>query len=158
MGDKDWLRGPHIIATAKHFLGDGGTYGGKDQGDTRISEAGLINTFSAPYIPALDAGVQSVMVSFSSWNGTKMHGNQSLLTGVMKQRWGFDGFLVGDWNGHAQVMAAPPPIAFRRPRPALTCIWRQTVGRRFGKAHWPMRAMGRCPWRGSMMRYGAFCA
>jgi beta-glucosidase len=43
------------------------------------------------------------MVSFSSWNGTKMHGNQSLLTGVMKQRWGFDGFLVGDWNGHAQV-------------------------------------------------------
>jgi beta-glucosidase len=103
IGDKDWLRGPHIIATAKHFLGDGGTYGGKDQGDTRISEAGLIKTFSAPYIPALDAGVQSVMVSFSSWNGTKMHGNQSLLTGVMKQRWGFDGFLVGDWNGHAQV-------------------------------------------------------
>lgn len=103
IGDKDWLRGPHIIATAKHFLGDGGTYGGKDQGDTRISEAGLINTFSAPYIPALNAGVQSVMVSFSSWNGTKMHGNQSLLTGVMKQRWGFDGFLVGDWNGHAQV-------------------------------------------------------
>lgn len=103
LGDKDWLRGPHIIATAKHFLGDGGTYGGKDQGDTRISEAGLRDIFSAPYLPALDAGVQSVMVSFSSWNGAKMHGNQSLLTGVMKQRWGFDGFLVGDWNGHAQV-------------------------------------------------------
>lgn len=103
IGDKDWLRGPHIIATAKHFLGDGGTRNGKDQGDTEIGEAGLRDLFSPPYLPALDAGVQSVMVSFSGWNGAKMHGNKSLLTGVVKQRWNFDGFLVGDWNGHGQV-------------------------------------------------------
>lgn len=103
IGDKDWLRGPHIIATAKHFLGDGGTRHGKDQGDAEIGEAGLRDLFSPPYLPALDAGVQSVMVSFSSWNGAKMHGNKSLLTGVVKERWGFDGFLVGDWNGHGQV-------------------------------------------------------
>ena len=103
IGDKDWLRGPHIIATAKHFLGDGGTYGGKDQGDAQMPEARLRDLFSRPYLPALDAGVQSVMVSFSSWNGVKMHGNRSLLTGVMKERWNFDGFLVGDWNGHGQV-------------------------------------------------------
>ncbi|AJA08499.1 beta-glucosidase [Sphingopyxis fribergensis] len=103
MGDKDWLRGPHIIATAKHFLGDGGTYGGKDQGEAQMPEAQLRDLFSPPYLPALDAGVQSVMVSFSSWNGVKMHGNRSLLTGVMKERWNFDGFLVGDWNGHGQV-------------------------------------------------------
>lgn len=103
VGDKDWLRGPHIIATAKHFLGDGGTRYGKDQGDTQIDEAGLRDLFSPPYLPALDAGVQSVMVSFSSWNGAKMHGNRSLLTGVVKDRWNFDGFLVGDWNGHGQV-------------------------------------------------------
>lgn len=103
IGDKDWLRGPHIIATAKHFLGDGGTRHGKDQGDTEIDEAGLRDLFSPPYLPALDAGVQSVMVSFSGWNGAKMHGNKSLLTGVVKERWNFDGFLVGDWNGHGQV-------------------------------------------------------
>ncbi|MEP6784584.1 MAG: exo 1,3/1,4-beta-D-glucan glucohydrolase [Sphingomonadales bacterium] len=103
IGDKDWLRGPHIIATAKHFLGDGGTSGGKDQGDAQMSEARLRDLFSPPYLPALDAGVQSVMVSFSSWNGAKMHGNHSLLTGVVKDRWNFDGFLVGDWNGHGQV-------------------------------------------------------
>lgn len=103
IGDKDWLRGPHIIATAKHFLGDGGTHGGKDQGDAEMPEAQLRDLFSPPYLPALDAGVQSVMVSFSSWNGVKMHGNRSLLTGVMKERWNFDGFLVGDWNGHGQV-------------------------------------------------------
>lgn len=103
IGDKDWLRGPHIIATAKHFLGDGGTRHGKDQGETEIDEAGLRDLFSPPYLPALDAGVQSVMVSFSGWNGAKMHGNKSLLTGVVKERWNFDGFLVGDWNGHGQV-------------------------------------------------------
>lgn len=103
IGDKDWLRGPHIIATAKHFLGDGGTTGGKDQGDTRIAESGLRDLFSPPYLPAIKAGVQSIMVSFSGWNGAKMHGNKSLLNGVVKQRWNFDGFLVGDWNGHGQV-------------------------------------------------------
>ncbi|MEZ0495023.1 exo 1,3/1,4-beta-D-glucan glucohydrolase [Sphingomonas sp. IW22] len=103
VGDRDWLRGPHIIATAKHFLGDGGTAGGKDQGDARIDEAGLRTLFGAPYIPAIEAGVQSIMVSFSSWNGEKMHGNKSLLRGVIKDRWGFDGLLVGDWNAHGQV-------------------------------------------------------
>ncbi|CDO36053.1 exo 1,3/1,4-beta-D-glucan glucohydrolase [Novosphingobium sp. KN65.2] len=103
LGDKDWLRGPHIVATAKHFLGDGGTSGGKDQGDTQMSEARLRDLFSPPYIPALNAGVQSIMVSFSSWNGTKMHGNRSMMTDLIKDRWNFDGFLVGDWNGHGQV-------------------------------------------------------
>lgn len=103
VGDKDWLRGAHVIATAKHFLGDGGTTDGRDQGDTRIAETGLRDLFGAPYVPALEAGAQSVMASFSGWNGAKMHGNRSLLTGVLKQRWGFDGFVVGDWNGHGQV-------------------------------------------------------
>ncbi len=103
LGDDDWLRGPHIVATAKHFLGDGGTAGGKDQGDARIDEDSLRDLFSPPYLPAIEAGVQSIMVSFSSWNGTKMHGNKSLLSGVVKERWNFTGFLVGDWNGHGQV-------------------------------------------------------
>jgi beta-glucosidase len=108
VGTPDWLRGPHIIATAKHFVGDGGTEGGKDQGDARIDEARLRDLFAAPYVPAIEAGVQSIMVSFSSWNGVKMHGNASLLRGVVKDRWGFDGLLVGDWNGHGQVPGCTP--------------------------------------------------
>jgi beta-glucosidase len=103
LGSSDWLRGPHVIATAKHFLGDGGTVGGKDQGDARYDEATLQRLFAAPYVPAIEAGVQSIMASFSSWNGTKIHGDRSLLTGVLKERWNFDGFVVGDWNAHGQI-------------------------------------------------------
>jgi beta-glucosidase len=103
IGAKDWLKDSHVIATAKHFLGDGGTKNGKDQGDAQLPEAQLRNLFAPPYEAAIKAGVQSVMASFSSWNGRKMTGNDSLLTGVIKRRWGFDGFIVGDWNAHAQV-------------------------------------------------------
>ena len=103
VGDRDWLRGAHVVATAKHFLGDGGTHGGRDQGDTQLPEAQLRDLFAPPYEAAIKAGVQSIMASFSGWNGRKMTGNDSLLTGVIKERWGFDGFLVGDWNAHAQV-------------------------------------------------------
>lgn len=103
IGDRDWLKGPYVIATAKHFLGDGGTKGGKDQGDAVMSEGSLRDLFAPPYYAALKAGAQSVMASFSSWNGAKMTGNRSLLTGVLKERMGFDGFIVGDWNAHGQV-------------------------------------------------------
>ncbi|SEH16251.1 exo-1,4-beta-glucosidase [Sphingopyxis sp. YR583] len=107
-GDPDWLRGPHIIATAKHFLADGGTADGRDRGDARIDEAELIRLHAPAYVAALKADVQSVMASFSGWNGVKMHGNVSLLTGVLKQRWGFDGLVVGDWDGHAKVPGCTP--------------------------------------------------
>ncbi len=107
-GDKDWLKGPHIIATAKHFLADGGTADGRDRGDAKIDEADLIRLHAPAYVAALGADVQSVMASFSGWNGVKMHGNASLLTGVLKQRWGFDGLVVGDWDGHAKVPGCSP--------------------------------------------------
>ena len=103
IGIRDWLKGPHVVATAKHFLGDGGTRGGKDQGDAVMGETALRDLFSPPYYAALKAGVQSVMASFSGWNGAKMSGNASLLTGVLKDRMGFDGVVVGDWNSHGQV-------------------------------------------------------
>jgi len=99
----DFLRPPHVMATAKHFLGDGGTSNGKDQGDTRVDEKTLREIHGAGYLPAVGAGVMSVMASYNSWNGEKMHGNRSLLTGVLKERMGFEGFIVGDWNGHGQV-------------------------------------------------------
>lgn len=99
----EFLAEDRVIATAKHFLADGGTEGGDDQGNARITEKELVKIHNAGYVPALDAGVQTVMASFSEWNGEKMHGNKYLLTDVLKNRMGFDGLVVGDWNGHGQV-------------------------------------------------------
>ncbi|WP_165916638.1 glycoside hydrolase family 3 protein [Caulobacter sp. BK020] len=98
----------HVAASAKHFLGDGGTHLGKDQGDTQVSEAELIRLHAQGYVPAINAGTMTIMASFNSWNGEKMHGNKSLLTDVLKGRMGFDGFVVGDWNGHGQVAGCTP--------------------------------------------------
>ena len=89
--------GSAILATAKHFLGDGGTSGGKDQGDTKISEEELRKIHLPGYVAAVKAGVGSVMVSYSSWNGAPMHGNKALITDVLKGELGFTGFVVTDW-------------------------------------------------------------
>ncbi|GGD65656.1 glycoside hydrolase family 3 protein [Aurantiacibacter arachoides] len=102
-GDADFLGDGRVIATAKHFFGDGGTTDGVDQGEVTGDIDNLVALHGRPYPAAIDAGVQSVMASFNSINGTKMHGNGPLLTGVLRGRMGFDGLVVGDWNGHAQV-------------------------------------------------------
>ena len=103
-GEEDsFLDNNHVIATAKHFMGDGGTFEGVDQGNTSISEIGLRELHGYPYFDALDACVQTVMVSFNSWNGKKLHGYEELLTDILKKEMQFDGFVVGDWNGHGQV-------------------------------------------------------
>jgi beta-glucosidase len=101
LGNK--LQAGRVAASAKHFLGDGGTAGGVDQGDTQVSESELIRLHAQGYVGAIDAGVLTVMASYSSWQGQKMHGNRRLLTDVLKGRMGFEGFVIGDWNGHAQV-------------------------------------------------------
>jgi beta-glucosidase len=93
----------NVLASAKHFVGDGGTDQGKDRGDNKSSLADMISIHGAGYVPALAAGAQTVMSSFNSWNGVKMHGNREMLTGVLKSRMGFDGFIVSDWNGIAEV-------------------------------------------------------
>ena len=100
---EQFLGSNKIIGTAKHFLGDGGTYLGVDQGDTKVSENILKEIHGTPYYSALDACIQTVMASFNSWNGSKVHGNEYLLTEVLKNQMGFDGFVVGDWNGHGQI-------------------------------------------------------
>ena len=92
-----------VVATAKHFLGDGGTDKGTDQGNNLSTEQQLIDIHAQGYRSALAAGAQTVMASFNSWNGMKMHGNQYLLTDVLKGTMKFDGFVVGDWNGHGQL-------------------------------------------------------
>ncbi|MGI4732463.1 MAG: glycoside hydrolase family 3 N-terminal domain-containing protein [Janthinobacterium lividum] len=93
----------HVISTAKHFLGDGGTDGGRDQGDDLSSEDVLRDVHGAGYPAAIDGGVQAVMASFSSWHGIKLHASRELLTGVLKDRMRFDGLVIGDWNAHGQV-------------------------------------------------------
>ena len=92
-----------VIATAKHFIGDGGTMKGVDQGDTQLNLADLLEVHGAGYRSAIEAGTQTIMASFNSWNGDKIHGNRQLLTEVLKQDMEFDGFVVGDWDGHGQV-------------------------------------------------------
>ncbi|SHF37944.1 exo-1,4-beta-glucosidase [Microbulbifer donghaiensis] len=101
--DEDFLRGENLVATAKHFVGDGGTERGIDRGDNHVPEKELAEVHAAGYLSALPAGVQTVMASFNSWNGDRLHGHQYLLTDVLKERLGFDGFVVGDWNGHRFV-------------------------------------------------------
>jgi beta-glucosidase len=103
VGTPAFLDGRHVIASVKHFLGDGGTTNGKDQGDTKISEAELVRIHAAGYPPAIAAGAQTAMASFNSVNGEKMHGHKPYLTDALKGRMNFGGFVVGDWNGHGQV-------------------------------------------------------
>jgi beta-glucosidase len=91
------------LSSVKHFLGDGGTQNGRDQGDTVISESELRDVHAAGYAAAIKAGALIVMASYNSWNGVKMHANHYLLTDVLKARLGFEGFVVGDWNAHEQI-------------------------------------------------------
>ncbi len=93
----------HILACAKHYIGDGGTTGGDDQGNTEINEATLRAKLLPAYISAIAAGVGSIMPSYSSWNGAKMHGHAYLLTTVLKGELAFKGFVVSDWAGIDQL-------------------------------------------------------
>ncbi|MFG2054449.1 glycoside hydrolase family 3 protein [Micromonospora sp. NPDC048930] len=98
------LGGPtSVLATAKHYVGDGGTTGGDDQGDTQLSEADLRAIHLPPFQAAVQRGVGAVMISYSSWNGVKLHGHQYLITTVLKGELGFSGFVVSDWNGIDQI-------------------------------------------------------
>ena len=100
------------VACAKHFVGDGGTSFGTatregllDQGDTRVDEATLRAVHMAGYPPAIDAGVATIMPSYSSWNGVKCSGNKYLLTSVLKEELGFEGFVISDYNAIDQLVA-----------------------------------------------------
>jgi len=100
----------NVLATAKHFIGDGATEHGKDQGEAKVSQTDMINVHGAGYFGAIEAGVQSVMASYSSWddvtagiNYGKMSGARALLTGALKDKMGFDGFVVSDWNAIGQL-------------------------------------------------------
>ncbi|KLI98077.1 1,4-beta-D-glucan glucohydrolase [Luteimonas sp. FCS-9] len=102
-GAADFLDDHHVMVSVKHYLGDGGTVGGKDQGDTQVTNAQLRDVHGAGYPPAIAAGAQAVMASFNSFHGERLHGHRALLTDVLKDRMNFGGLVVGDWNGHGQL-------------------------------------------------------
>lgn len=92
-----------VLATAKHFIGEGGTDEGIDQGSTRCTETELRDIHGQGHMAAMAAGVQVVMASFNDWNGAKLHGHKHLLTQVLKEQMGFMGFVISDWNAFQQV-------------------------------------------------------
>ena len=103
LGTADFMSPGHTLSSVKHFVGDGATWEGRDQGDARIPEDELRDLHAAGYAPAIEAGAMIVMASYNSWNGVKIHGDHYLLTTILKGRLGFEGFVVGDWNAHEQV-------------------------------------------------------
>ena len=100
---KDLSDKTSALACVKHFVGDGGTTNGKDQGNTEMDESSLRKIHMQGYVEAIKAGAKSIMPSYSSWNGVKMHGNKYLLTDVLKGELGFKGFLVSDWAAIDQL-------------------------------------------------------
>jgi len=104
-----------VLGTAKHYLGDGGTLWGSprqnnmgvqymlDQGNMQVDEKTLRELFLPPYRAAVESGVLSVMISFSSWNGTKLHAQRYLITSVLKGELDFQGFVISDWDGINQI-------------------------------------------------------
>jgi beta-glucosidase len=109
---KDLANPLSVLACAKHFIADGGTFFGSaksnngrglDQGDARCDEATLRRIHLPGYVTALDAGIGTIMPSYSGWNGVKCTGNKYLLTKVLRQELGFEGFLISDYNAIDQL-------------------------------------------------------
>jgi len=92
-----------VLATAKHWVGDGGTTNGIDQGNTQISEAELRAIHIPPYADAIQRNIGSIMPSYSSWNGTKLHASDYLMNDVLRQEMGFAGFIISDWAAIDQI-------------------------------------------------------
>ncbi|WP_406691339.1 glycoside hydrolase family 3 N-terminal domain-containing protein [Saccharopolyspora sp. ID03-671] len=92
-----------VLATAKHYIGDGGTTGGDDQGNTEIDEQELRRIHLPPFQEAINRGVGSVMISYSSWNGLKLHAHSYLINDVLKGELGFQGFVISDYDAIDQI-------------------------------------------------------
>ncbi|XP_061358056.1 uncharacterized protein LOC133302315 isoform X1 [Gastrolobium bilobum] len=89
----------NVIACAKHFVGDGGTDKGVNEGNTVLSYEDLERIHMAPYLDCISQGVSTIMASYSSWNGRKLHADHFLLTEILKEKLGFKGFVISDWEG-----------------------------------------------------------
>uniref|UniRef100_A0A7N0RCB0 Beta-glucosidase n=1 Tax=Kalanchoe fedtschenkoi TaxID=63787 RepID=A0A7N0RCB0_KALFE len=96
-----------VAACAKHFVGDGGTTNGINENNTVIDMHGLLSIHMPAYLSSIIKGVSTVMVSYSSWNGEKMHANQNLITGFLKNKFKFKGFVISDWEGLDRITSPP---------------------------------------------------
>ncbi|XP_027160432.1 uncharacterized protein LOC113761570 [Coffea eugenioides] len=96
-----------VAACAKHFVGDGGTVKGIDENNTVIDYKGLLSIHMPAYFDAIRKGVATVMVSYSSWNGKRMHANHDLVTGFLKDKLKFRGFVISDWQGIDKITDPP---------------------------------------------------
>ena len=103
------MNGKKVIACAKHFVGDGNTEFGTgmnglvDRGNTVLSIDELKEKLLPKYQQAIDADVQTIMASYNSWNGVKCHGSKELLTDILKDEMGFEGFVISDWQGIDEI-------------------------------------------------------
>jgi beta-glucosidase len=100
----------NVIASIKHYMADGGTEFGVNTGVAKVSERDMMNIHAQGYYAGIEAGAQTVMASFNSWNDVaaghdygKVHGSRAMLTDILKDQMGFDGFVVTDWNGIGEV-------------------------------------------------------
>ncbi|GFP89468.1 beta-glucosidase bogh3b [Phtheirospermum japonicum] len=97
----------NVAGCAKHFVGDGGTINGIDENNTVIDYKGLMSIHMPAYFDSVSKGVATIMVSYSSWNGEKMHANQNLVTGFLKNKLKFRGFVISDWQGIDRITNPP---------------------------------------------------
>ena len=100
----DAMQAEGIASTAKHFIGDGGTLRGDDRGETTLPLEELIAIHGRGYEEAIEKDVMSVMSSFNSWYGDKIHGSKAILTDLLREEMGFEGMVVSDWNGVGEVL------------------------------------------------------
>ncbi|GAB4859894.1 hypothetical protein Ancab_011375 [Ancistrocladus abbreviatus] len=96
-----------VAACAKHFVGDGGTVRGINENNTIIDWHGLLSIHMPGYYNAIIKGVSTIMVSYSSWNGVKMHANKELITDFLKGTLKFRGFVISDWKGVDRITSPP---------------------------------------------------
>ncbi|EOY19353.1 hypothetical protein QUC31_006149 [Theobroma cacao] len=96
-----------VAACAKHFVGDGGTTRGINENNTVIDVHGLLSMYMPAYSYSVIKGVSTIMVSYSSWNGEKMHANHELITGFLKNTLKFKGFVISDWQGIDRITSPP---------------------------------------------------
>ncbi|KAJ4762158.1 Glycosyl hydrolase family protein [Rhynchospora pubera] len=99
--------GRNVAACAKHYVGDGGTHNGINENNTIIDFRGLLKIHMPPYYDAIVKGVSTIMVSYSSWNGVKMHANRFLVTHFLKNKLRFRGFVISDWQGIDRITSPP---------------------------------------------------
>lgn len=140
LGTADFLTPGHTLVSAKHFLGDGGTAAGRDQFNNTAGERTLREVHGAGYPAAIAAGDLIVMGSYNGWYGIKMHANRPLLTDVLKGRWNFQGFVVGDWNAHEEIpgctkVSCPEALNAGLDMYMAPDSWKQLYGHLLEQAH-----------------------